>query len=146
MDELHPERDTGSTPIFQVMFNLHNEPALTLDLDDLEVTPFGIDRGTAKFDLSVGLTESKQGLFASYEYNADLFDEQTIIALASSYEAVLDAVVASAECRLSELPLAVGRASAESPVVRQVADFVNDWDAGARNGSLVGRFNAQGAP
>ena len=62
VDELNPERNPGCTPVFQVMFNLHNEPALDLDLDGLVVDPFGIDRGTSKFDLSVGLDRIRRGL------------------------------------------------------------------------------------
>jgi len=109
VDELSPERNPGCTPVFQVMFNLHNEPASNFDLDGLEVEPFGIDRGTAKFDLSVGLTESDAGLFASFEYNADLFDKQTIVEMAAYYEAVLSAVVAAPELRVAELELPSAR-------------------------------------
>jgi len=103
VDEMNPDRNTSFTPIFQVMFNLHNEPGQSLELGGLKVTPFGIDRGTAKFDLSVALTESEHGLFANYEYNADLFDAETIDAMATCFAAVLAQVARAPEAHLSDL-------------------------------------------
>ena len=103
VDELNPERDRSRTPIFQVMFNLHNEPGQSLGFDELQATPISVDRGTAKFDLTVSLTESDRGLFVSYEYNADIFDKETIEGLSVYYESVLSSVVASPGQRISAL-------------------------------------------
>ena len=66
VDELNPQRDTSRTPIFQVMFNLHNEPGQALAFDGLEIKPVGVDRGTAKFDLTVSLTESDRGIIREF--------------------------------------------------------------------------------
>jgi amino acid adenylation domain-containing protein len=111
VDELNPERDMSRTPIFQVMFNLHNEPGHSLGFDELRATPVGVDRGTAKFDLAVSLTESHSGLFVSFEYNADLFDAETIEGLSGYYEWVLSSVVRAPGQRIGALAGLAGRAS-----------------------------------
>jgi len=103
VDELNPERDMSRTPIFQVMFNLHNEPGHSVGFDELQATPIGVDRGTAKFDLTVGLTESHRGLFVSFEYNADLFDTETIEGLSDYYVLVLSSVVDAPGQRIGAL-------------------------------------------
>ncbi len=73
VEVLKPPRSTGRSPLFQVLFNLHSEPAGQLQLSGLEATPMAVDRGTAKFDLSVSLSETAAGLAVSFEYSTDLF-------------------------------------------------------------------------
>jgi amino acid adenylation domain-containing protein len=116
VDELSPERNTGRTPIFQVMFNLHNEPVQAAGFDALESTPVGIDRGLAKFDLTVSINESEQGLFAHFEYNSDLFAEDTIIELSDYYVQLLEAFVDDPDLRMNALPLLVVPDLTESPL------------------------------
>ncbi len=108
VDELSPERNTGRTPIFQVMFNLHNEPVQVADFDALDATPIGIDRGLAKFDLTVSISELQHsdegGLFAHFEYNSDLFTAATVSEFTDYYVLLLETFVADADLRLNELP------------------------------------------
>jgi len=106
VDALRLERDTGRTPLFQVMFNLHNEPLVSMQLDDLELVPFGVDRGTSKFDLSVSLNETERGLTVQLEYDSELFDAATIAELGAYYCQVLESVCATPSLRLSQLPVA----------------------------------------
>ena len=98
VDELRPDANTGRTPIFQVMFNLHNEPSAAPALEGLDVSALGVARDTAKFDLTVSLSETAAGLFATLEYNSDLFDAQTMAALGDYYARVLEAVRPSRGC------------------------------------------------
>jgi len=138
VDVLHPERNTGRTPIVQVMFNLHNEPIHAAGFDALEATPVGIDRGLAKFDLTVSLSESAQGesargLFAHFEYNSDLFAEDTIIELSDYYVRLLETFVADPDLRLNALPSLI------VPVpVGAEPDGPADW-----TGTIVTRFVTQ---
>ncbi|MDH3977781.1 MAG: condensation domain-containing protein, partial [Gammaproteobacteria bacterium] len=103
VDVLNVERDTGVTPVFQVMFNLHNEPVRSISLDDITATPIGIDRGFSKFDMTVSVSETSQGLFVHIEYNSDLFFVETIEGLLDDYTSVLNAVVTDPSVRLSDL-------------------------------------------
>jgi amino acid adenylation domain-containing protein len=139
VDELKPERDTSRTPVFQVMFNLHNEPVARINLDGLEVRPFGVDRGTAKFDLTVSLTQTNHGLLINFEYNADLFTDATMQMLALAYEQVLFAAVSAPDTRVASLPLdAHGRMQRIAPAVSY-----QPFDGQSLAGNLVARFEAQ---
>src|SRR5207245_1139841 len=73
VEVLQPERDLRYTPLFQVMFALQNTPMPALDLAGLTISPVPISSQTAKFDLTLTMLETDQGLSGWFEYNTDLF-------------------------------------------------------------------------
>lgn len=105
LEILQPARSMAYTPVVQVMFNLHNEPGTRLKLDAARVTPFNIDRGTAKFDLSVAIVEGSDGLQIGFEYNTDLFVRDTVAGLLQHYCDVLQAAIVAADTPIAALPL-----------------------------------------
>jgi len=94
VEELHPERDASSNPIFQVMFVLQNTPEMARKLPGLEIQVESIETGTAMFDLTLSLTEVGEGIQGWLEYNVDLFEQSTIARLAATYQRMLERVVA----------------------------------------------------
>ena len=64
-----------------------------------------MESGTAKFDVSLFLTEVPEGFIGELEYNTDLFDLATIRRLAGHFQTLLEGIVANPEQRLSDLPL-----------------------------------------
>ena len=98
-------RDSSHSPLFQVMFNLQNTGATAPKLMNLELSPFEIDNGTAKFDLSLDLAETAEGLEGLINYNSDLFDAATIQRMTGHLEQLLAAVTANPAQRISELSL-----------------------------------------
>jgi amino acid adenylation domain-containing protein len=105
VDALQPARDLSRSPLFQVMFVLQNEPLRPLELAGLKLTPVPAHSGTAKFDLTLSLEETGDGLAGYVEFNTDLFDAGTITRLIGHYQTVLEAVVVNIEQRISQLPL-----------------------------------------
>ncbi|EGK86184.1 amino acid adenylation domain protein [Microcoleus vaginatus FGP-2] len=105
VEELQPERDRSRTPLFQVMFVLQNTPSSALELPGLTVNSLNIDSGTAKFDLTLFIMETAQGLRASLEYNTDLFNAATITRMLGNFQTLLEGMVANPQQRLSDLPL-----------------------------------------
>ncbi|MCP4661907.1 MAG: amino acid adenylation domain-containing protein, partial [bacterium] len=106
VEELEPERDLSSTPLFQVMFALQNAPQANLDLPGLTLRPAAAEGGTtAKFDLTVALQESEMGVVGALEYSTDLFDDTTMERLFAHYQRLLAGAVADPGKRLVELPL-----------------------------------------
>ena len=103
VDELKPPRDPGCSPLFQVMFNLHNEPVQSLAFERLDVSRLTLARQSSKFDLTVGIAEYANGLSASFEYDSDLFDQETIGALAESYATLLGEMARDADQRLGAI-------------------------------------------
>lgn len=125
VEALQPPRSTNRTPLFQVLFNLHSEPGAPLALEGLDVTPVFIPRQSAKFDLSVSLTEGAAGLAVSVEYSTDLFLAESIERLITDYEVVLAAFVAAPDSRLTGLPFSpAGRGEAADRAVTVVSPVV----------------------
>src|SRR5262249_28269037 len=56
VEELRPDRDLGTTPLFQVLFDVHDTPMPTLEMAGLTLQPYDVPVDTAQFDLSMSLT------------------------------------------------------------------------------------------
>ncbi|MFQ3630439.1 amino acid adenylation domain-containing protein, partial [Roseiflexus sp.] len=78
IEALHPERERDRTPLIRVMFDLQREPAQHMRLPDLQVERTSIANGTTKFDLSLTVIDDDATLRGLFEYDADLFDADTI--------------------------------------------------------------------
>ncbi|HYO14676.1 MAG TPA: amino acid adenylation domain-containing protein [Thermoanaerobaculia bacterium] len=105
VEELAPERDRSRPPIFQVVLALQNAPSERLTLPGLEVQVLPLSTGTAKFELSVVLGETAQGLTGMIEFSRDLFAGATIGRLAGHLTRLLAAAVADPHRPLPELSL-----------------------------------------
>ncbi|MET7394187.1 amino acid adenylation domain-containing protein [Dactylosporangium sp. NPDC005572] len=105
VDALQPSRDLSRSPLFQVMFVLHNAPYSEIDLGDLKLERLHAPAGTAKFDLSFDLAEEKNGLHATLELNADLFDAETGEQLLDHFEALLRSIAEAPQHPLNALEL-----------------------------------------
>ena len=105
VEELQQERSLDHSPLFQVMLVLQNAPGGELELPGLRLSAVGSEGVTAKFDLSLLMTEAGGGLAASLVYNTDLFDAGTVRRMASHFERLLTAAVADPALRISEMPL-----------------------------------------
>ncbi|HEY0601852.1 MAG TPA: amino acid adenylation domain-containing protein, partial [Herpetosiphonaceae bacterium] len=105
VETLQPERDLSRTPLFQVMFTLQNTPRTSIDLPDLTLEPVAVEVSTAKFDLSLILSEQPNGLLGTIEYRSDLFAATTIERLVGHYQRLLAALVAAPHSRIDDLPM-----------------------------------------
>ncbi len=105
VEELRPERNPSRSPLFQVMLVIQNAPAAALELKDLSLGHFGVDPGTSRFDLTLFVTETPQGMFVTAEYNCDLFDADRITRLGGHLRNLLAGAVAEPARPLSELPV-----------------------------------------
>ncbi|MGF1980312.1 MAG: amino acid adenylation domain-containing protein [Nostoc sp. CmiSLP01] len=105
VEQLQPHRDLSYTPLFQVMFVLQNAPMSALELPGLTLSPVESDSHSAKFDLTLSITETESGLVSNLEYNTDLFAETSIQRMAAHLQTLLCGIVANPLQRLSELPL-----------------------------------------
>jgi amino acid adenylation domain-containing protein len=103
--ELQPERSLTHSPLFQVMFALQNAEGRGAALPGLEVSGVGAGLASAKFDLSLELAATPQGLRGGLNYSTDLFERGTIVRMLSHLERVLEQVARRADVRLSQLEL-----------------------------------------
>jgi amino acid adenylation domain-containing protein len=109
VEELHPERDLSRNPMFQAMFQVlaaaPGQGGQSPSGDEAAEPPIEVAPGTAKFELTVTLTDYGGPLAGSIEYNTDLFDEATIASLVRRYLLLLDAVASAPDTPLAEVSI-----------------------------------------
>jgi len=124
VERLAPERDPGRSPLVQAMF-VYQRAALS---DGQDLTPFALgepgaevrlgdgsgaltlgsqplDLGIAQFDVTLTAGRAREGFVASFDYNTDLFDAETVARMARSLRTLLEAAVADPARPVAELPL-----------------------------------------
>jgi amino acid adenylation domain-containing protein len=112
VEEFAPERDLSRNPLFGVEFAINQVFEWTLP--GLAVTPIDVTPLTAKFDLSVTLTEKDGGeLRGDAVFATALFDESTIAGFAEHFVAVLSAVAADPRQDVSRIELLTAAERAE---------------------------------
>src|SRR5262249_4654412 len=102
--------DLSRSPLFQVMFVLQNASirmgmAPVQDLAGVSVIPLEVVGTTSKFDLTLFVTETEQGLACVLEYSTDLFEVDTIMRMLTHFQTLLEGIVQDPQARLSDLPL-----------------------------------------
>ncbi|MBN4003641.1 non-ribosomal peptide synthetase [Nostoc sp. LPT] len=105
VEQLQPQRNLSHTPLFQVMFVLQNAPMSALELPGLTLTSLQSNSDSAKFDLTLNMSEIDSKLVGSIEYNTDLFEQSTISRMVGHLQTLLSGIVANPQQRLSELAL-----------------------------------------
>jgi Condensation domain len=110
IDEVLEDRSPALTPLFQVMIAHQNDAMSTrpyhMGLSAAEMgegTRVPGTTGTAKFDLVLSVMETDRGLFGSWQYSVDLFEESTIRRLGRRYRQLLEAAVEDPRRPLAEL-------------------------------------------
>ncbi|SFJ64597.1 non-ribosomal peptide synthetase [Thermoflavimicrobium dichotomicum] len=105
VDELQPERSLSHSPLFQVMFTLQNMPLAFEDVHGLTIRPVSVQQDIAKFDLTLTMMESNDGLVATFEYNTDLFAPETIARMARHFRQLLAGAAAQPDQPIGSLTM-----------------------------------------
>ncbi|MFF9573352.1 condensation domain-containing protein, partial [Streptomyces sp. NPDC014685] len=106
VEELAPDRDLSRNPLFQTMFVLQapgSAEGQAWELAGTRTEPVEVERGVAKFDLTLTAVESAEGLRAVLEYRTDLFERASVERLAGHFVTLAGSVAAAPGARLSEL-------------------------------------------
>ncbi|MBW4483043.1 MAG: amino acid adenylation domain-containing protein [Tildeniella torsiva UHER 1998/13D] len=104
VETLQPQRDPSYSPLVQVMFDLQPLPT-RLDWPYLTVELAELETGTAKFDLTLSLIETEQGIQGHWEYNTALFAPATLHRMMAHFQQLLVGIVANPDQSLAALPL-----------------------------------------
>ncbi|MEW6735522.1 MAG: amino acid adenylation domain-containing protein, partial [Acidobacteriota bacterium] len=105
VEELQPVRDLSRSPLFQVMFVLQNAPTTPLELKDLTLNFINIENQAAKFDLTITLAETSQGLVTRLDYNTDLFEAYTIKRILSHWQILLESITKNSQQYITALQI-----------------------------------------
>ncbi|WP_353572594.1 amino acid adenylation domain-containing protein [Candidatus Albibeggiatoa sp. nov. BB20] len=90
IEQLKPQQRAGYNPLFQVMFDLDPEPE---SVGNWQANHFDIHTDTAKFDLTLEFYPTQGQLKGRFEYNTDLFSENTIHYFAQHLQTLLNNIV-----------------------------------------------------
>lgn len=139
VEELKPDRDLGRNPLFQVAVVFHNAPIGNLKLPGLSITAAEVDLGITRFDLTLHLKDTEEGLVGWFEYSLDLFNVGTVEKMADHFRTLMERCTVQPGARLCELSMLT---AAEH---RQLAAW-NKTEAGTAEPSrLHGLFEARAA-
>jgi len=108
VEELAPERSLSHNPLVQVVLNLmergeRNEPSGRGAASVPSTEVIGLDPGTAKFDLTLGIVASRSTVRGALSFNPDLFDGTTGIRICRAFETLADAAAAEPDRPLESL-------------------------------------------
>jgi len=104
-DELDAERDLSRPALFQVMLLLQNTERRKFQFHGLETRIEELRNNAAKFDLLIETIPTGETFNAVLDYNADLFDAETIDRLWRHLSVCLEAAMAKPEEKAARLPL-----------------------------------------
>ena len=120
--ELAPERDPSRTPLFQVMFTLFNSGGVSQASQASGLRE--LETGTSKFDLTLSISETEDGLQGIIEYSTDLFEAQTIRRLYGHYGTLLKEIARDPDQKISRIPILPAS---------ERHQLLNEWNNTARN-------------
>jgi len=105
VNALVSRRDLEHSPLFQVMFVLNSTPMSKLDLPGLKGEPLLFEAGTSRFELSLDMFDTPEGLKVHLEYNTDLFEKASMERLLAHYCRLLEGFIADRDQRIGDVPM-----------------------------------------
>ncbi|WP_050501420.1 MULTISPECIES: non-ribosomal peptide synthetase [unclassified Streptomyces] len=111
VEVLNPARSLAHHPLFQVMLTFANTAGGDFSMSGLEVVREHVGADTAKLDLSFFLAEEHtedgrpDGLHGAIQYAADLFEAETVRAMADRLVRLLTAAAADPNLPIGDLPI-----------------------------------------
>jgi amino acid adenylation domain-containing protein/non-ribosomal peptide synthase protein (TIGR01720 family) len=106
VEVLGGERDLNRHPVFQILFNVQNNPKRSIPLiDGLEVSIEGGGNITAKYDIVINVIESQEGLNINLTYNSSIYSCAHMHRFVSHYEHLLTSIVVNPDQRISQLSM-----------------------------------------
>ncbi|MGA4358545.1 amino acid adenylation domain-containing protein, partial [Ralstonia nicotianae] len=107
VERVRPVRSLSHSPVFQAALSWLNTEAVGLSLELEGLTIEGVDAGqaAAKFDLTLELRETSEGLTGSLDYATALFDRETIERYLGYLQRLLKAMVENDSQQVSRIAL-----------------------------------------
>ena len=129
VEKLHPERNLSYTPVFQVLFNMHNFEEVPLSLGSLELERIPLGEPGSIWDITLYAKEEGGQIQFRAVYKPELFEAATIERMLDRYRVLLEAIVANPKQSIGTLPLLTAqdrtRYSVRDNPVRTTNEFVH---------------------
>ncbi|MDQ0232872.1 non-ribosomal peptide synthetase [Metabacillus malikii] len=105
VNKLNVERDTSRNPIFDTVFTFQDVSYAQLKIDDLRVSQWEVKPQASKFDLSLYMTQTENGLEAQFEYMTELFSRDSIQRLSRHFVHILEVITSSPEITIADITM-----------------------------------------
>ncbi|WP_075343710.1 non-ribosomal peptide synthetase [Tenacibaculum agarivorans] len=109
VDQVVTTRDMSMTPLFQVMFDYHNEDAGIANENESEEnyssTEYDNFDRTAQFDLTLDVSEQGSEIVLSLNYCTALFKEATIVRMLAHYKQLLKNIVSNVNQSIGDVEM-----------------------------------------
>jgi amino acid adenylation domain-containing protein len=105
VERLQPLRSLSHSPLFQVVLVLENALEPTNVIPGLSLSQLETDTVVAKYDLSLNVTRTTQGMTLNWVYNAALFSADTISQMARRFERLLPMLLAAPDQSVHQFAL-----------------------------------------
>ena len=99
---MQPDRSQAHSPLFNVMFVLHNIEMDALELPGLSLSYFQEESRTAKFDLLLTMWETDEGMGGFFKYNTDIFEDSSIAKMIKHFQTLIENLLADPHQHLSD--------------------------------------------
>lgn len=99
------KRDISRNPIFDSMFIYQNIDLPRIENSNFSISRYFFDPGFSKFDISMEVFDDDHTINYGIEYSTRLFRKETIERFAAHFRHLMDQVVKTPHCKLSDLNL-----------------------------------------
>ncbi len=138
IEEVNPDRNLNTNPVFQVHFVHQNFPAVYA-VKGLTVKPESLDYSFSKFDLNFWVEEANNELIFSVTYPCDIFLPLTIQKLLVNYKILLNSIISHPEEQYGRLVYFPGNEGSQ-----RIADTSVYTETGSTlPATWLGEFKAQ---
>ena len=117
--QLRIKRDNSRPPVYQVLVQLRNYPRDLVQSGELRIEKYERESETSAFDITLSISEDRNGLKYDVVYNTDLFDVSTIERMAAQFDNLVKNIVANPDQKLSDFPWLTGTKQHASESIRK---------------------------
>ncbi len=104
IEKIAPKRDNKRSPLFQIMFMMQESAVHSFNMHNLKIYKIDTDYGTSLFDLSLAFKLEQDCFLGVFEYNSNLFQENSIQRLQQHLINLLNQICVFPDKPVVELP------------------------------------------
>lgn len=105
VEQILTTRDTSRNPLFDVWFLFQNNQWQSIDVPGLSVDPVPVVNPTAKFDLTLQVSEEEDTLLFHFDFATQLFTPKTIEKWADYFTELLSTIARNPAANIADLTL-----------------------------------------
>lgn len=103
--KLNIERNSGRSPLFDVVLVFQNMDIQDIKIGDLEFNSYPVDKIPARYDITMNIQENKGYLNIGIDYRKDLFKKTTMNEFLQSYIYILQLITKNVDVLIKDIVL-----------------------------------------